>query len=94
MALCEERIRYTGFADAELSGDDGGYASHCDKEPYHAFLLSYSADTLQQRGVFNTSLGGEGASIWQSCHAPSIDTNKPLSDSENGSQEDNSGADP
>ena len=50
-----------------------GYASHCDKEPYHGFLLSYDAITLKQSGVFNTSPGGEGASIWQSGQAPAVD---------------------
>ena len=51
-----------------------GYASHCDKEPYHGFLLSYDAETLKQKAVLNTSPGGEGASIWQSGQAPSIDS--------------------
>ena len=50
-----------------------GYASHCDKEPYHGFLLSYDAQTLEQAAVLNTSPGGEGASIWQSGQAPSVD---------------------
>jgi outer membrane protein assembly factor BamB len=50
-----------------------GYASHCDKEPYHGFLLSYDSSSLQQNGVFNTSPGGEGASIWQSGQAPAVD---------------------
>lgn len=50
-----------------------GYSSHCDKEPYHGFLLSYDATTLEQVGVLNTSPGGEGASIWQSGQAPAID---------------------
>ena len=50
-----------------------GYSSHCDKEPYHGFLLSYNATTLKQVGVLNTSPGGEGASIWQSGQAPAID---------------------
>ncbi len=50
-----------------------GYASHCDKEPYHGFLLSYDATTLQQKAVLNTSPGGGGASIWQSGQAPSVD---------------------
>ena len=51
-----------------------GYASHCDKEPYHGFLISYDARTLKQEAVLNTSPGGGGASIWQSGQAPSIDT--------------------
>ena len=50
-----------------------GYSSHCDKEPYHGFLLSYDATTLKQAGVINTSPGGEGASIWQSGQAPAVD---------------------
>jgi hypothetical protein len=50
-----------------------GYASHCDKEPYHGYLLGYDVTTLKQVGVFNTSPGGEGASIWQSGQAPAVD---------------------
>ncbi len=49
-----------------------GYASHCDKEPYHGFLLSYDAETLVQRAVLNLSPGGGGASIWQSGQAPAV----------------------
>src|ERR1700678_833457 len=50
-----------------------GYASHCDKDPYHGFLMSYDAASLTQNGVFNTSPGGSEASIWQSGQAPSVD---------------------
>ncbi len=50
-----------------------GYASHCDKDPYHGFLFGYDQTSLRQTGVINTSLGGEGASIWQSGQAPSVD---------------------
>jgi outer membrane protein assembly factor BamB len=50
-----------------------GYASHCDKEPYHGFLLGYDAKTLRQTAVFNTSPTGSGASIWQSGQAPAAD---------------------
>lgn len=51
-----------------------GYASHCDKRPYHGFLFSYDAQTLQQLAVFNTSPTGDEASIWQSGQAPAIDS--------------------
>jgi hypothetical protein len=50
-----------------------GYASHCDKEPYHGFLFSYNAKTLQQTAVFNTSPRGQAASIWQFGQAPAMD---------------------
>jgi hypothetical protein len=50
-----------------------GYSSHCDKGPYHGFLLGYGATSLKQVGVFNSSPGGEGASIWQSGQAPAVD---------------------
>jgi len=50
-----------------------GYASHCDKDPYHGFLMSYDAASLTQNGVFNTSPRGSEASIWQSGQAPAVD---------------------
>jgi outer membrane protein assembly factor BamB len=51
-----------------------GYASHCDKEPYHGYLLAYDAATLQQTAAFNTSPTGMEASIWQSGQAPAVDS--------------------
>lgn len=50
-----------------------GYASHCDKEPYHGFLMAYDAKTLAPVSVFNTSPTGSEASIWQSGQGPSAD---------------------
>ena len=50
-----------------------GYASHCDKEPYHGFLLGYDAKTLRQTAVFNATPTGSGASVWQSGQAPAAD---------------------
>jgi hypothetical protein len=50
-----------------------GYASHCDKEPYHGFLMAYDAKTLQQVSVLNTSPTGSEASIWQSGQGPAVD---------------------
>jgi hypothetical protein len=50
-----------------------GYASHCDKDPYHGFLIAYDAKSLAQVSVFNTSPTGSEASIWQSGQGPSAD---------------------
>jgi len=50
-----------------------GYASHCDKEPYHGFLMGYDAKSLLQIAVLNTSPTGSEASIWQSGQAPAVD---------------------
>ncbi|MDP9039465.1 MAG: PQQ-like beta-propeller repeat protein [Acidobacteriota bacterium] len=50
-----------------------GYASHCDKEPYHGFLFAYDSRTLEQRAVLNTSPTGSGSSIWQSGQGPGVD---------------------
>jgi len=50
-----------------------GYASHCDKEPYHGFLMAYDAKTLALVSVLNTSPTGSEASIWQSGQGPAAD---------------------
>jgi hypothetical protein len=50
-----------------------GYASHCDKEPYHGFLMAYDAKTLRRVSVLNTSPTGSEASIWQSGQGPAVD---------------------
>jgi mono/diheme cytochrome c family protein len=52
-----------------------GYASHCDVEPYHGYLLRYDAKTLKQQGVLNLSPGKVGNSIWQSGQGPATDEN-------------------
>jgi len=50
-----------------------GYSSHCDKEPYHGFLMAYDAKTLVQVAVFNSSPTGSEASFWQSGQGPAAD---------------------
>jgi hypothetical protein len=50
-----------------------GYASHCDKDPYHGFLMAYDAKTLAQVSVLNTSPTGSEASIWHSGQGPAAD---------------------
>ena len=43
-----------------------GFGAHGDNGPYHGWLLSYNATTLQQIAVFNSSPNGRGNGIWQS----------------------------
>jgi outer membrane protein assembly factor BamB len=50
-----------------------GYASHCDREPYHGFLLAYDARTLAQVTAFNASPTGTEAGIWQTGQGPAAD---------------------
>jgi hypothetical protein len=50
-----------------------GYAAHCDKDPYHGFLIAYDAQTLAQVSVFNSTPAGDEAGIWQSGQAPAAD---------------------
>ncbi|HVH86193.1 MAG TPA: discoidin domain-containing protein, partial [Terriglobales bacterium] len=51
-----------------------GWASFCDTRPYHGWLMSYDAKSLQQLGVFNASPNGNMAGIWMSGAAPAIDS--------------------
>jgi hypothetical protein len=49
----------------------GGYlyvafGSHGDVRPYHGWVFSYNASTLQRVGVFNTTPNTFGGAVWQS----------------------------
>ncbi len=49
------------------------FASHGDNDPYHGWVLGYSASTLQQAAVFNDTPDGDRGGIWQSAAGPSAD---------------------
>jgi len=42
------------------------YASHCDLNPFHGWVLGYDSKNLQQQYVYNTTPDGEEGGIWQS----------------------------
>ena len=42
------------------------YASHCDWNPYHGWILGYDAQALQQKIVYNDTPSGENGGIWES----------------------------
>lgn len=51
------------------------FGSHGDTGNYHGWVMAYNATNLQeQTAVFNDTPNGNGGGIWQSGHAPSIDS--------------------
>ena len=42
------------------------FASHCDWNPYHGWILGYNSKTLQQQIVYNDTPSGENGGIWES----------------------------
>ncbi len=54
------------------------FASHCDIQPYHGWILGYDQTTLAQKVVFNTSANGEEGGFWESGCGPGVDTNGDL----------------
>ena len=49
------------------------WASSCDVDPYHGWVMSYDAKTLRQTGVFNTTPNGQEGGIWASDTGPGAD---------------------
>ena len=50
-----------------------GYASHCDNNPYHGWILSYDATNLQQVAAFNATPNGGQGGFWMSGGGPAAD---------------------
>jgi Immunoglobulin domain len=49
------------------------WGSHCDQGPYTSWVMSYSADTLQQVSVLNLVPNGNEGGIWMAGTAPAAD---------------------
>lgn len=41
------------------------WASYCDHDPYHSWVMSYDAGTLRQNGVWNGTPNGSRGGVWQ-----------------------------
>jgi hypothetical protein len=54
------------------------FASHCDIQPFHGWILGYEETTLAQVVVYNTTPNGSEGGIWQSGCGPGVDTNGDL----------------
>ena len=50
------------------------FGSHGDLDPYHAWVLSYNATTLQQMAVYNGTANGSRGGIWQGGQGLAADT--------------------
>jgi len=54
------------------------FASHCDIQPYHGWILGYDETSLAQVIVYNTTPNGSQGGIWESGCGPGVDTNGDL----------------
>lgn len=51
------------------------WASSCDVDPYHGWVMAYDAQTLAQKAVLNVTPDGSEAGIWLSDTGPAADAN-------------------
>jgi hypothetical protein len=50
------------------------WASSCDVDPYHGWVMAYDAQTLQQKAMLNVNPDGAEAGIWLSDTGPAVDS--------------------
>jgi hypothetical protein len=65
-------LRFDPFAEGQRPGlllVNGavyiGWASYCDHDPYHSWVMSYDASSLAQTGVWNGTPNGSRGGTWQ-----------------------------
>jgi Chitobiase/beta-hexosaminidase C-terminal domain len=51
------------------------WASHCDVDPWHGWVMSYNAATLAQEAVFNPSADGRANGVWMTGGGAAADAN-------------------
>ncbi|MBV9912771.1 MAG: hypothetical protein JOZ93_09340, partial [Sinobacteraceae bacterium] len=49
------------------------WASHCDIVPWHGWVMSYGATSLQLEGAYNSSANGGGNGFWMGGSGPAAD---------------------
>lgn len=49
------------------------WASSCDVDPYHGWVMAYDAESLAQKAVLNVNPNGREAGIWLSDTGPAVD---------------------
>ena len=54
------------------------FASHCDIQPYHGWILGYDESSLAQVVVYNDTPNGSQGGIWEAGCGPGVDTNGDL----------------
>jgi hypothetical protein len=50
-----------------------GWGSHCDYDPWHGWIMSYSASTLTNEAAFSPTPNGSHAGIWMAGGGPAVD---------------------
>jgi hypothetical protein len=50
------------------------WTSHCDIDPYSAWVMAYSGSTLQQTAVINLTPNGSEGSVWMAGAGPAADS--------------------
>ena len=50
------------------------WASSCDVDPYHGWVMAYDPQTLAQKAVLNVNPDGSEAGIWLSDTGPAVDS--------------------
>jgi hypothetical protein len=49
------------------------WASSCDVDPYHGWVMTYDPETLEQRAVLNVTPDGDQGGVWASDTGPAAD---------------------